>query len=114
MCTRTVISEKKKEKRFSPCFPISERPAASTVFPNLALRVKSLLAPGLDSYLVCIWLQVYILLSRESDQCAIRAHLGDAGHLSVTTRRELPATCLPHNGTTSNLAGLFITLSLQC
>ena len=38
--TWTVIS-----KRFSPCFPISVGPAASTVFPNLALRVKSLPTP---------------------------------------------------------------------
>ena len=42
--TWTVIS---KTKRSSPCFPISVRPAASTVFPNLALRVKSLPTPGL-------------------------------------------------------------------
>ena len=40
MCTWTVIS--KKEKRSSPYFPISVRSTASTVFPNLALRVKSL------------------------------------------------------------------------
>ena len=35
----TVIS---KKKRSSPCFSISVRPAASTVFPNLDLPVKSL------------------------------------------------------------------------
>ena len=46
--TWTVISEKKKKlKRSSPCFPISERPVASTVFPNLALRVKSLPTPAI-------------------------------------------------------------------
>ena len=42
---RTWIVILKKE-RSSPCFPISVRPAASTVFPNLAFRVKSL--PTLD------------------------------------------------------------------
>ena len=35
------------KKRSSPCFPISLRPAASTVFPNLALCVKSLPTPGI-------------------------------------------------------------------
>ena len=43
--TWTVIS---KKKRSLPCFPISVRPAASTVFPNLALRVKGLPTRGLD------------------------------------------------------------------
>ena len=43
--TWTVISK----KRSSPSFPISVRPAASTVFPNLARRVKSLPTPSLDS-----------------------------------------------------------------
>ena len=37
----TVISK----KRSSPCFPIGVRPAASRVFPNLALRVNSLPTP---------------------------------------------------------------------
>ena len=47
--TWTVVfkKKKKKKKRSSPCFPISVRPAASTVFSNLALRVKSLPTPGL-------------------------------------------------------------------
>ena len=46
--------KKKKRKRSLPCFPISVRPAASTAFPNLALRVKSLPTPGLDtSILLC-------------------------------------------------------------
>ena len=45
--TWTVISKKKS----SPCFPISVRPAASTVFPNLALRVKSLPTPELEPFL---------------------------------------------------------------
>ena len=31
----------------SPWFPVSVRPAASRVFPNLALQVKSLPTPGL-------------------------------------------------------------------
>ena len=50
--TWTVISKTKKKKRSSPCFSISVRPAASTVFPNLALRVKSLLTPAIDH--VCL------------------------------------------------------------
>ena len=33
-------------------------------------------------------------LSRESDQCAIRARLGVAGHLSTTPRWGNPAKCL--------------------
>ena len=49
--TWTVISKKKK-KRSSPCYPISVRPAASTVFPNLAFRVKSLLTPAVDSAVI--------------------------------------------------------------
>ena len=36
------------KKSSSPCFSISVRPAASTVFPNLALRVKSLHTPGIN------------------------------------------------------------------
>ena len=43
-----VISKKEKKKRSSPCFPISGRPATSTVFPNLALCVKSLSTLGLE------------------------------------------------------------------
>ena len=42
----TVIYEK---KRSSPYFPISVRPAASTFFPNVALRVKSLPTPVFDT-----------------------------------------------------------------
>ena len=37
---------------------------------------------------------IFILLSRESDQCAIRARLGVASHLSTTPRRGNPAKCL--------------------
>ena len=37
---------------------------------------------------------IFILLSRESDQCAIRARLGDAGHLSTTPKWGSPAKCL--------------------
>ena len=45
--TWTVIFK----KRSSPCFPISVRPAASTVFPNLALHVKSWPTPAV--YYIC-------------------------------------------------------------
>ena len=37
---------------------------------------------------------IFILLSRESDQCAIRARLGVASHLSTTPRWGHPAKCL--------------------
>ena len=37
---------------------------------------------------------IFILLSRESDQCAIRARLGVAGHLSTTPRWGNPVKCL--------------------
>ena len=37
---------------------------------------------------------IFILLSRESDQRAIGARLGVAGHLSTTTRWGNPAKCL--------------------
>ena len=37
---------------------------------------------------------IFILLSRESDQCAIRAHLRVASHLSITPRWGNPAKCL--------------------
>ena len=39
-------------------------------------------------------LLLFILLSRESDQCAIRARLGVAGHLSITPRWGNLAKCL--------------------
>ena len=44
--TWTVIF---KKKRSSACFPISVWPVVSTVFSNLALRVKSLPTPGLST-----------------------------------------------------------------
>ena len=37
---------------------------------------------------------IFILLSRESDQCIIRARLGVASHLSTTPRWGNPAKCL--------------------
>ena len=37
---------------------------------------------------------IFILISRESDQCAIRARLGVASHLSTTPRWGNPAKCL--------------------
>ena len=37
---------------------------------------------------------IFILLSRESDQCATRARLGVASHLSTTPRWGNPANCL--------------------
>ena len=48
---------------------------------------------------------IFILLSRESDQCAIRARFGVAGHLSTTPRWGNPAKCLSqrHNKQTCRL-----------
>ena len=48
---------------------------------------------------------VFILLSRESDQCAIRARLGVASYLSTTPRWGNPAKCLSqrHNKYTCRL-----------
>ena len=37
---------------------------------------------------------IFILLSRESDQCAVRARLGVAGHLSTTLRGGNSVECL--------------------
>ena len=37
---------------------------------------------------------IFILLLRESDQCATRARLGVASHLSITPKWENPAKCL--------------------
>ena len=48
--TWTVIFK----KRSSLCFPISVRPAASTVFPNLAFGVKSLPTPALTCSIVTL------------------------------------------------------------
>ena len=40
--------KKNPKKKSLPSFPISVPPAASTVFPNLALCVKNFPTPGLD------------------------------------------------------------------
>ena len=58
-----------------------------------------------------VFSNIFILLSRESDQCAIRARLGVTGHLSTTPRWGNPAKCFS-NGTTNKLAGLFSALSI--
>ena len=52
---------------------------------------------------------VFILLSRESDQCAVRARLGVASHLSTTPRWGIPLSAFS-NGTTSKIADLFSAL----
>ena len=44
--------------------------------------------------IIIIIIDIFILLSRESDQCAVRARLGAAGHLSTTLRWGNPAKCL--------------------
>ena len=59
---------------------------------------------------------IFIVPSQESDQSAVRAHLGIASHLSTTPTDQdggILLNAFP-NGTTSKLAGLFSTLSLQC
>ena len=55
----------------------------------------------------------FILLSRKSDQCAVRARLGVANICLPHQDGVIPVYAFP-NGTTSKLAGLFSTLSLQC
>ena len=62
--------------------------------------LKLLLFPS--SILLFFLVAYFILLSRESDQCAIRARLGVAGHLSTTPRWENLAKCFSY-GTTSIL-----------
>ena len=47
-----------------------------------------------DSGIFYLFSCIFVLLSRESDQCAIRARLGVAGHLSTTPRWGNPAKCL--------------------
>ena len=39
-------------------------------------------------YFFLVFSFIFILLSQESDQCAVRARLGAASHLSTTPRRE--------------------------
>ena len=68
--TWTVISQ---GKVFTLCSNHSVRPAASTIFPNLALCVKSLPTPDLDyalttwhrSWLLLLAMVVYIMLATE-------------------------------------------------
>ena len=57
----------------------------------------------------------FILLSRESDQCAIRARLGVASHLSTTPRWGNPAKCLSqrHNRYTCRLVLHTVPLMLS-
>ena len=45
-------------------------------------------------YFIYLFSCMFILLSRESDQCAIRARLVVASHLSTTPRWGNPAKCL--------------------
>ena len=52
---------------------------------------------------------LFILLSRESGQCAMRACLGVAGHLSTTLRWGIPLSAFP-NGTTSKSASFLHTV----
>ena len=56
---------------------------------------------------------IFILLSRESNQCAIRARSGVASHLFTHQHGVIPLSACPTD-TTSKLAGLFFTLSLYC
>ena len=58
-----------------------------------------------SSTIIYLFSCIFILLSRESDQCAIRARLGVAGHLSTTPRWGSPAKCFSqrHNKSTCRL-----------
>ena len=51
-----------------------------------------------ETFAIAIYLFscIFVLLSRESDQSAIRARLGVASHLSATQRWGNPAKCLSH------------------
>ena len=51
---------------------------------------------------------IFILLSRESDQCAVRVRLGVASHLLLHQDRGIALSAFP-NGTTSELACWFLT-----
>ena len=52
---------------------------------------------------------ILILLSRDSDQCAVRARLGVAGHLSTTPRWRNPAKCLSNVGVIWRQFGLTLS-----
>ena len=63
------------------------------IFFSTSLRQEN----SAGNFFHCIFFMfscIFILLSRESDQCAIRAHLGVASHLSTTPRWGNPAKCL--------------------
>ena len=66
-------------------------------------------------YYLYLFSCIFILLSRESDQCAIRARLGVAGHLSTTPRWGNPAKCLSqrHNKYTCRLVLHTVPLMLS-
>ena len=56
--------------------------------------VVGLVADSASIFFYFFFSRIFILLSRESDQCAIRARLGVASHLSTTPRWGNPAKCL--------------------
>ena len=60
--------KKEKKKRSSPCFPISVRPAASTIFPNLALCLKSLPTSGLAYFSHLALLVLFFFTKRPSQK----------------------------------------------
>ena len=56
-------------------------------------------------FLFLYFIRTFILLSRESDQCAVRARLEVAGHLSTTLRWGIPFSLFQgHNKRTCRLA----------
>ena len=60
-----------------------------------------------------VFCSIFILLSQENDQCAVRAPLGVASHICLPHQDGgIPLSAFPND--TSKLAGLFYTLSLQC
>ena len=58
-----------------------------------------------DVKVVFVFCSIFIFLSRESDQYAVRARLGVASHLSTTPRWGNPTKCLSQLNTTSKPAG---------
>ena len=110
--TWTVISKKKKkkkkQKRSSPCFPLSVRPAASTVFPNLALREKSLFTSDVADHAVEVTSKLPELLFRVYEN-SVLVKTGSENNVHVKTfsnpglGKRQPAGCMRPAGTYRNI-----------
>ena len=67
------------------------------------------------AFIYFLFSRIFILLSRESDQWAVRARLGVASHLSTTPRWGNPAKCLSqrHNKLTCRLVLYTVPLNAE-